>query len=165
MNDEIFKDVRDSLKRKPPIFEVHILEIDDDFNSEFVLMLWNVLKNRDPVTKLHVHVHSSIYNATLLLLLVADRLILRPYTWLYLESPKRILDNIGEDMSNDAVTQRFNAPPVRSAFVTNHLNVCKIICEYLPVEDIADRRFQLEGLKDYLISEDDQKALDMIFNP
>ena len=162
--EQIFEKLKDLLSDKPPVLELHIIKVEGNNTGEYELVIWNLLKTRDPATKLHVHVHASIYNATLLFLLIADKIIIRPHSWVFLESPDRILKNIADDTLGDEFINRFSPPPVRSVFVTNHLNICRIISEYLPIDEVADRRFPLEGLKDYLISEDDQKTLDMMFN-
>jgi hypothetical protein len=157
--DALYHNTYECLKRKPTEFSVNIFELDNNINTDVIMMLFFLLKNRDPSTKLNVFVHASIFNSTLLLIAEADVLIARPYTWAYLESPVRISRHAFEDEPDDLPSSRFNAPKIPSGFATNHLSVCEILNEYLPVEEIADRRVFLSDIKEYLISKQDFESI------
>jgi hypothetical protein len=155
----LYHHVADCLKRKPAFFNIHIFELDSNINNEVIFMLYYLLKSRDKATKLNVHIHASFYNGPLLLVAMADAIFPRPYSWCYLENPIRLGRHLYDDMDRDEESNRFNAPKVPSAFITDHLSLCELLNQYLPVEEIADRRMMLTDLKDYLIPTKEFEAL------
>ena len=149
-NDEIFKSIKRALDNTPATFHLHILDVNKDISNEYYLMMFYLIKSRNAQTRFYLHLHSTIYNSAILLMLIADDLYIRPFASLYFEAPD-IYQNIDEECQEDSSIKG----PIPSDDTYNHLNVILIVSEYLPIKQFYGRRVSLDEVSEYLIKDSD----------
>jgi hypothetical protein len=153
------------LEAAPQTLKIEIVGL-GHIQPDAVLAIYDLLINRDSSISLHVDVKTSLFDGSLLLVLPAQKLEIRPNSWFQLDSIKKInsIDwDYHENSWRKSKCQTINEP----AGVTDYRSVASILNEFLPLEEIADRRLPLEAtLKEYGLIQTEAEAteLQMLFS-
>lgn len=114
-----------------------------DCSVEFVLMV-NDLFARNPKVETHVHTWCSLRDASLLLLVSANRKTAAWYTWTKLTKLEEL--RAFENQEDEEEQDLFAPEPRHVSFASNYANALKVINAYLPVRALGSRRHDLNGL-------------------
>lgn len=114
--------------------------------SDRALLLYESLMQRSPATRLITYARSCLLDATVLLWLAGDERRIRETTWIQMDSLERLLDT--EPWKNPEATRRRSISKfvTEPAWVTDYRTVARILNEYLPLEEVADRPLYHEEL-------------------
>jgi hypothetical protein len=110
-----------------------------DISPEACLMI-NDLFARHPNVETHVHTHSSLRDASLLLLLSGNRKSAAWYSWTRLTKLEELRAFENQD---DEEEQDLFAEPRHVAFASNYASALKVIDSYLPVRALGSRRHNI----------------------
>ena len=167
---ELIRKVEEAVNSKPQRLTLQIQQrahIDQDV----VLNLIWLLQNRDQKTHLHVDLRSSIFNGVLQLVLMAQTRTIRPHCWALIDSPKRLQkesmrSGVDEDDDEDFGSLfRHRSSSGNASYVHDYLKIAEMMGEYVAVEEIADSRWDLENLKEYLLlpTEEEERSFRGLF--
>ncbi len=145
--EAIFK----ALKSNIQVLNLHLLATDSVSYDEAFAM-WDILRNRPSTVKLNIHIHACLRNQMMLILLNADKLFIRPYSWF-------ILDSLEEYCSKKDLDES-TTPCEQCAYMTNHLSLLRVLSEHLPVKEILNKHIMIEDIKDYLTH--DSEMIEML---
>lgn len=160
-DDEIYRTLRKSILQKPRVLEWEFTGFSGQ-SPDFCLLIWELLKNeRDPSTHLVVKVKTSLVDAQLLFVLAADEAIFAPNRCFRFASGERF-----ENLMQRA--KRFDSEFVEQVsenpIIFEYRKALEILAEYLPVEQLADKIWPLEKLKEFSLgisAEDERKFRDL----
>lgn len=129
-----------------------------------ILMIWDMLLKRNPKIILSVHSRTSLFDGSLLLLLMADERKVRPLSWVQVDSPTKLKETDWAELE-DKATRRGKNLIHEPSFVTDYCQIAELMNEYLPVEKISGQRWPLENLKEYglLLDSQEEKAFQECF--
>jgi hypothetical protein len=149
-DEYIIHKIEEALESKPREIEI-IIQHRGSIEQDTVLILWEILINRDKRTHLKVNVRSSITDGVLLLVLMADSRVIRPHCHVMLEDPKLVTEPDFERHESE----RFSFYPSSSSkdsFGHDYLKVVELMNQYIEVSNICGKRYDLkELLKEYFL--------------
>ena len=163
----LYKKVKRAVNQKPKELKINLIG-QGHVKQDSVLMLWELLTNRDPATKLITHARTSLYDGSLLLFLISDERIARPFAFFQIDSVKRIKEEVcNEDCDSDDYFGLFGTVKnkILSPYKRDYLQIASIMNQYIPVEDLSDRQMDLTELKDYglLFTEEEEHNFQQLF--
>ena len=144
-SQELIRKVEEAVNAKPSRLTLTIQQrahVDQDV----VLILISLLESREKGTHLHVDLRSSIYDGVLQIVLMADSRTIRQHVWAMVDSPKRVKSL---DFSESGDFSRTRAPVSDTPFIQDYLMIASMMNQYIEVERVADKRWDLSNLKDY----------------
>ena len=167
---ELIRKVEEAVNAKPIRLTLQIQQR-AHLDQDVVLNLIWLLENRDQKTHLHVDLRSSIFNGVLQLVLMAQTRTIRPHCWALIDSPKRLQkestsSGVDEDDDEDfGSIFRHRSSSGNASFVHDYLKIAEMMGEYVVVEEIADRRWDLANLKEYLLlpTEEEERSFRRLF--
>jgi hypothetical protein len=118
-------------------------------NPTVVLSIFDLLQNRGPGVKLHVHISTNLVDGSLIFPILADELRIRRGAWFQYatvsELEKKALDNDkdGEGWKNAGRGSRVNTVKEPSA-ITDYRAMSAILGEYMPLREFKGKRLPLE---------------------
>jgi hypothetical protein len=132
-------------------------------DQDVVLILISLLEGRGKGTHLHVDLRSSIYDGVLQIVLMADSRTIRQHVWAMVDSPKRVRSM---DFSDSEPFSRNRTPVQDTPFVEDYLKIASMMNQYIEVEKVADKRWDMSNLKDYLLlpSKDEEEQFRGLFS-
>lgn len=159
--DETFSRVKKALQTTPDLLEIDLIGKGNVMSPDDTLVLYYFVKERDPKTKILVNCRTSLMGAHILLLLMADYRTVRKGTTLWFDDPARLGE---EDYISKLKEIRYTQAKLQTYY--DYLHVCALASEYLPLEEIVDRRFPLERLADYglLYTAAQEKTFEKLFS-
>jgi hypothetical protein len=148
--ESIIRKVEDALESKPRELEI-IIQHRGSIEQDTVLILWEILSNRDKRTHLKVNVRSSITDGLLLLVLMADSRVIRKHTHVMLEDPKLVTEPDFERHESERFAF-YSSPSSKDAFSHDYLKVVELMNQYVEVSKVCGKRYDLEELlREYLL--------------
>jgi len=155
----LYDKVKKALEAAPQTLKIEIVGL-GHIQPDAVLAIYDLLINRGSSISLHVDVKTSLFDGSLLLVLPAQKMTFRANSWFQLDSIKKInsIDwDYHENSWRKSKCQTINEP----AEVTDYRSVASILNEFLPLEEIADRRLPLEAtLKEYGLIQSEAEELE-----
>lgn len=145
-----------ALEKEPKLLKLQLIG-PSVMASDKALLLYDALMHRSPTTRLITHARSCLLDATVLLWLAGDERRIRETTWIQMDSLERLLDT--EPWKNPEAARRrsINKFITEPAWVTDYRTAARILNEYLPLEEVADRplyKMELEEMGLLLSNED-----------
>ena len=144
---ELYEKVLKALEEQADRLEVDLIGLGHQ-KPNSILMVWDMLMHRDSKTVLSVHARTSLFDGSLLLLLMADERKVRPLSWVQLDSPTKLKETDWAALE-DKATRRGQNQIHEPTFVTDYCQIAELMNEYIPVEKIAGQRWPLENLREY----------------
>lgn len=162
-SQELIRKVEEAVNAKPSKLTL-TMQQRAHVDQDVVLILISLLEGRDNGTHLHVELRSSIYDGVLQIVLMADSRTIRQHVWAMVDSPKRVKSM---DFSE---TEPLPADPRSvsdSPFIQDYLQIAEMMNQYIEVERVADKRWDLSHLKEYgLMNTGEEDAyLTSLFSP
>jgi hypothetical protein len=160
---ELYEKVLKALEEQPDRLEIDLIGLGHQ-KPNSILMVWDMLMNRSSKTVLSVHARTSLFDGSLLLLLMADERKVRPLSWVQLDSPTKLKETDWAALE-DKATRRGQNQIHEPTFVTDYYQIAELMNEYIPVEKIAGQRWPLENLREYglLLDSQEEKAFQDCF--
>ena len=160
---ELYEKVLKAIEEQPERLEIDLIGLGHQ-KPNSILMIWDMLMHRDPKTVLSVHARTSLFDGSLLLLLMADERKVRPLSWVQLDSPTKLKETDWAALE-DKATRRGQNQIHEPTFVTDYCQIAELMNEYIPVEKIAGQRWPLENLSEYglLLDSHEEKAFQDCF--
>jgi hypothetical protein len=160
-NSAIYRNLVDALAKKPKIL---VWELTGFFSlcPDFCLTVFNLLKNdRDPGTRLVVKVNCSLVGSSLLWVCAADEIQFCPGRCFRFRS----LDSFEAMIGRSKGTESFQGEQQESAAVFEYRQCLRILDEYLPVNQLADKLVPMEMLKEFNLgmNQEEEKAFARLF--
>ena len=159
-NFELFKTVRSALVKKPKILYIELVGV-RQISQDIVLAIWDMVQDaKKGGLKVITKAYSSLYDGSVLLLLLGDiRRIRRHTAFIQLDSLKRLENTDFSEISRKTCVIE------EPAWIFNYRNVVKIMNQFLPVEELSDKRLPMEVLGEYglLGSDEDEVELQKLF--
>ena len=116
-------------------------------DQDVVLILISLLEGRDKGTHLHVDLRSSIYDGVLHIVLMADSRTIRKHVWAMVDSPKRVSSI--DFIEDEEQFSRRHASVKSTPFAEDYLKIALMMNQYIELEKVADKRWDLSNLKEY----------------
>lgn len=139
--------LENAMERGPSVFTLQLIG-PGVMASDKALLLYDALMQRSPMTRLITYARSCLLDATVLLWLAGDERRIRETAWIQMDSLQRLVDT--EPWKNpEAARRRSMSKSVTvPAWVTDYRTVSRILNEYLPLEEVADRPIYREELEE-----------------
>lgn len=154
-----------ALEKDPSIFNLQLIG-PSVMASDKALMLYDALMQRSPKTRLITYARSCLLDAAVLLWLAGNERKIRETAWIQMDSLERLLDT--EPWKNPEVSRRrsINKFLTEPAWVTDYRTAARILNEYLPLEEIADRPIYKQELVEMglLTSSEEERHLAACFS-
>jgi len=144
-SQELIRKVEDAVNAKPSRLTL-TMQQRAHVDQDVVLILISLLEGRDKRTHLHVDLRSSIYDGVLQIVLMGDSRTIRQHVWAMVDSPKRVKSM---DFSDSEHFSGNRAPVCDTPFVQDYLKIASMMNQYIEVEKVADKRWDLSNLKEY----------------
>jgi len=144
-NSAIYRSLVDSLAKRPKTL---VWELTGYFclSPDFCLSVFDLLKNqRDPSTRLVVKVNCSLVDASLLFVCAADEICLSPGRCFRFRS----LDSFKSMIGRSKGIEPFQGEQQESVAVFEYEQCLRILDEYLPVKQLADKLLSMETLREF----------------
>jgi hypothetical protein len=143
-NFELFQTVKSALAKKPKILSIDLVGV-RQISQDIVLAIWDLVQDaKKGGLKVITRAYSSLYDGSLLLLLIGDiRRIRKNTAFIQLDSLKRLESTDFSDLPRKLCV--IDEP----AWLFNYRHVVKIMNHYIPVEELADKRLPMEVLGEY----------------
>jgi hypothetical protein len=127
-----------ALEKEPLFFNLQLIG-PAVMASDKALLLYDALMQRSPRTRLITYARSCLLDATVLLWLAGDERKIRETAWIQMDSLERLLDT--EPWKNPEVARRRSISKfvTEPAWVTDYRTAARLLNEYLPLEEVADR--------------------------
>lgn len=142
---EIYLHVRNVLEKRPKSLRWEIFGFSGQ-TPDTCLLMWDLFKTRDPATRLVVDVKTSLIDAQILYVLAADEFLFSPNRCFRFCSPERY-----EALMTKA--KRFDSQFIEKVgenpCVFEYQKFVEILDQYLPVEQLADKIWPFDKLKDF----------------
>jgi hypothetical protein len=149
-DEHIIRKVEEALESKPRELEI-IIQHRGSIEQDTVLILWEILTNRDKRTHLKVNVRSSLTDGVLLLVLMADSRVIRKHSYVMLEDPKLVTEPDFERHESERFSF-YSSPSSKDAFSHDYLKVVELMNQYIEVSKVCGKRYDLEELlREYLL--------------
>jgi hypothetical protein len=145
-DEEIYRTLRKSILRKPKVLRWELIAFSGQ-SPDTCLLIWELLKiEKDPSTHLVVKVGTSICDAQLLFVVAADEVIFAPNRCFRFASGERFenLMQRAKKFDSDFVEQVSENP-----IIFEYRRFLEILDQYLPVDQLADRVWPFEKLKEF----------------
>lgn len=156
-NDEIYRNLRNAVSKKPKTLVLELVGY-CALNQDMCLLIWDLLKNdRDPCTRLVVNVKTSLIDAQMLFVCIADELHLsanRCFRFASLERFKTLMEKCRRTAG------AFVENTDENAGIFEYAKFLEILDQYLPTMTLADQIWSLDKLKEYglgLSNEDEMR--------
>jgi len=146
-DDVLVKKIDQAVEARPDELEI-VIQHRGTMEQDTVLILWDILSNRDKKTHLKVNVRSSITDGLLLLVLMADSRVIRKYTYAVLEDPRKVREPDFERSETDRFSYYTCSP---DTFRNDYLQTVELMNQYIEVTEICGKKWNLENLKDYYL--------------
>lgn len=161
-SQELIRKVEEAVNSKPSRLTL-TMQQRAHVDQDVVLILISLLEGRDKGTHLHVDLRSSIYDGVLQIVLMADSRTIRQHVWAMIDSPKRVKLM---DFSDSEHFSGNRAPVCDTPFVQDYLKIASMMNQYIEVEKVADKRWDLSNLKDYMLlpSKEEEEQLQGLFS-
>jgi len=148
--EHIIRKIEDALESKPSELEI-VIQHQGSIEQDTVLILWEILTNRDKRTHLKVNVRSSITDGVLLLVLLADSRVIRKHTHVMLEDPKLVTEPDFDRKDSESFAF-YSSPSSKASFGYDYLKVVELMNQYIEVSKVCGKRYDLEELlKEYFL--------------
>ena len=155
-SQELIRKVEEAVNARPPRLTL-TMQQRAHVDQDVVLILISLLEGRDKGTHLHVDLRSSIYDGVLQIVLMADSRTIRQHVWAMVDSPKRVKSL---DFSESENFSGNRAPVCDIPFVQDYLKIASMMNQYIEVEKVADKRWDLSNLKEYgLMNTEQEEAI------
>jgi hypothetical protein len=158
---ELYQKVKIALDRKPTDLVIELVGI-GNISQDIALAIYDLVQDaKNSGLKVATVSRSSLYDGSLLLWLLGDNRRIRSNTAFFqLDSLKRLEETDWSDCERVAI-RTIKEP----AWVCNYGQVVKILNQYIPVEELADRRIPMDVLSEYglIDSEETDKQLENLF--
>jgi hypothetical protein len=144
-NSTIYRNLVDALAKRPKTL---VWELTGYFclAPDFCLSVFDLLKNqRDSSTRLVVKVNCSLVDASLLFVCAADEICLSTGRCFRLKS----IDSFKSMIGRSKGIESFQGEQQESVAVFEYEQCLKILDEYLPVKQLADKLLPMETLKEF----------------
>lgn len=161
-NDVIYRNLRKAVLKKPKVLVWELIGY-SALNQDVCLLIWDLLKNdRDQNTKLVVKVKTSLIDAQMLFVCVADELHLsanRCFRFASLDRFKTLMEKCRRTAGIESVEE--------NAGIFEYGKVLEIIDQYLPTENLADIVWDLQKLKEFGLgmSNEEERQFQELFDP
>ncbi len=142
---EIYLSVRNVLEKRPKSFRWEIFGFCGQ-TPDTCLLMWDLLKSRDPSTRLVVDAKTSLIDAQLLYVLAADEFLFSPSRCFRFCSSERYEALMAKAKRFDS---QFIEKVGENPCVFEYRKFLEILDQYLPVDALADKIWPLEKLKDF----------------
>jgi hypothetical protein len=144
-SQELIRKVEEAVNAKPSRLTL-TMQQRAHVDQDVVLILISLLEGRDKGTHLHVDLRSSIYDGVLQIVLMANSRTIRQHVWAMIDSPKRVKSM---DFSDSEHFSGNRAPVCDTPFIQDYLKIASMMNQYIEVEKVADKRWDLSNLKEY----------------
>jgi hypothetical protein len=141
---EIYKRIKDVLAKNPKVLELELCGL-GHVSQDCCLAIYELLKNRPASVRLEVKVLSSLYDGSLLFLLPANKVTVRPHCWVQIDNLQRLEEHDWSERE-DPFGRSTISPIKKPTFVSDYQSVWNILSESLDCESIADKRVPLTDL-------------------
>jgi hypothetical protein len=162
-SQELIRKVEEAVNAKPSRLTL-TMQQRAHVDQDVVLILISLLEGRDKGTHLHVDLRSSIYDGVLQIVLMANSRTIRQYVWAMVDSPKRVKSlDLSEPESYSTIHPRVCDSP----FIQDYLMIASMMNQYIEVEKVADKRWDLSNLKEYglMNTESEESTLIRLLSP
>lgn len=149
---ELYTKVKNAVKKSPKVIAIEIIGI-GHISQDIVLAIWELVQEaKKSGVRFTSAAKSSLYDGSVLLLLLGDAISVRSTAFFQIDSLERLKNN---DWSDDE--SRKSMPINEPAWVTNYREVFKIMNQFLPVEELADKRVPMIKLQEYGLLNDEKQ--------
>lgn len=157
---EIYKRIKDALAKNPKVLELELCGL-GHVSQDCCLAIYQLLKNRPSSVRLEVKVLSSLYDGSLLFLLPANKVNVRPHCWVQIDDVDRLQEHDWSD--REEMFGRTSTSPIKKpTFVSDYQSVWNILSESLDCKAIADKRVPLtELLTDFGLLDSDKYSQEL----
>jgi hypothetical protein len=145
-DEEIYRTLRQSISRKPKVLRWEIFGFSGQ-SPDTCLLIWELLKiEKQPSTHLVVKVMTSLVDAQLLFAIVADEIHFSSNRCWRFASAQRFKDLMQKAKRFDS---EFVEQVSENPIIFEYEKFLEILDQYLPVDQLADRVWPFEKLKDF----------------
>jgi len=141
---EIYSRIKKALEKSPKLLELELCGL-GHVSQDCCLAIYELLKNRPASVRLEVKVLSSLYDGSLLFLLPANKVTVRPHCWVQIDNLQRLEEHDWSERE-DPFGRSTISPIKKPTFVSDYQSVWNILSESLDCESIADKRVPLTDL-------------------
>jgi len=127
-----------AIEREPSLINLQLIG-PSVMASDKALLLYDALMQRSPKTRLITYARSCLLDASVLLWLAGDERRIRETTWIQMDSLERLLDTEPWKSPEAARRRSISKFVTEPAWVTDYRTASRILNEYLPLEEVADR--------------------------
>jgi hypothetical protein len=160
-NVELYQKVKTAIEQKPTELLIELVGV-GNISQDIALAIYDLVQDaKNSGLKVATVSRSSLYDGSLLLWILGDKRRIRSNTAFFqLDSLKRLEETDWSDCERVAI-RTIKEP----AWVCNYRQVVKILNQYIPVEELADRRIPMDILREYglIDSEETDKELKNLF--
>jgi len=142
---EIYLSVRNVLERRPKSFRWEIFGFCGQ-TPDTCLLMWDLLKSRDPSTRLVVDAKTSLIDSQLLYVLAADEFLFSSSRCFRFCSSERYEALMAKAKRFDS---QFIEKVGENPCVFEYRKFLEILDQYLPVDQLADRVWPFEKVREF----------------
>ena len=161
-NGELFAKFKKAIEKSPKVISLEIIGI-GNISQDMALVIWDLVQDAKKTgIRFITKARSSLYDGSLLLLLLGDARSVRSTGFFQIDSLNRLENNDWSEFESRKPSC-INVP----AWVTNYRQVFQIMNQYIPAEELADKRIPLVKLGEYglLNNIQEEKSFQSLFYP
>ena len=153
--------IKSELGKKPKELRLELIGM-NRMHPTPLLSIYDLLIQRDRAISLVISVQTNLIDGSLLLVLPADRIEVRPFVWFQIATVEQLSQKLAEEREMWNKPQSEDEP----ASVFDYRKVLGILNEYLPIAELSKKRHPLhETLQEFGLMGDsvEQKRLEELF--
>jgi hypothetical protein len=159
---ELFTKIKKAIGKSPKVISLEIVGT-GNISQDMALVIWDLVHDAKKTgVRFITKARSSLYDGSLLLLLLGDARTVRSTGFFQIDSLNR-LENKDWSEFESRKPSCIDIP----AWVTNYRQVFQIMNQYIPAEELADKRIPLVKLGEYglLNNIQEEKSFQSLFYP
>jgi len=160
-NGDLFAKIKKAIRKSPKVISLEIVGT-GNISQDMALVIWDLVQDAKKTgIRFITKARSSLYDGSLLLLLLGDARSVRSTGFFQIDSLNR-LENSDWSECERRKPSSIDVPP----WVTNYRQVFQIMNQYIPAEELADKRIPMSKLEEFglLDNEEQEKAFQAMFS-
>jgi len=143
-NGDLFAKIKKAIGKSPKVISLEIVGT-GNISQDMALVIWDLVQDAKKTgIRFITKARSSLYDGSLLLLLLGDARSVRSTGFFQIDSLNRLENNDWSEFESRKPSC-IDVP----AWVTNYREVFQIMNQYIPAEELADKRIPLVKLGEY----------------